>query len=115
MKNARTADCYDCGKPVSFSAIRCLHCGSREPLGSPEMTYKAAHSHRIEERNDRNLIVTALCLGVVGGYYGWSTSSSTVGAVVAAVIYGLLGLAVGAPLGFAANLALGPLARARRR
>lgn len=115
MKRAETIDCHDCGKPVSFSAAACPQCGSREPSGPYRKSEKEARGHRIEERNDRNLIVTTIALAAFGVAYGWMTSSTTIGAIVAAFGYGMVGSLVGAPLGFAANMLLGPLIGHRQR
>ncbi|MEH2468982.1 hypothetical protein V1281_001762 [Nitrobacteraceae bacterium AZCC 2161] len=104
MKPAETIDCHDCGNPVSFSAVSCPRCGSREPSGPYKKSAKEAQRHRIEDRNDRNLIVTAMTLGAVGASYGWLTSATMLGAIVPVIGYGVLGMLVGAPLGFAANM-----------
>ncbi len=43
-------------------------------------------------------------LGAVGAFYGVETSSSALGAYVAATVDGFLGAAIGAPLAFAINV-----------
>ncbi|GLR87666.1 hypothetical protein GCM10007857_43770 [Bradyrhizobium iriomotense] len=49
--------CYDCGGNVSFSAMACPHCGSREPAGPYVQSSKERRLHGIEEKNDQTLIV----------------------------------------------------------
>jgi hypothetical protein len=63
-------NCYDCGKPVSFSAAACPQCGSIEPSGPYRHNRREIRRHRIEERNDRTLIVFMVVLGAVGAFYG---------------------------------------------
>ncbi|MDB5688068.1 MAG: hypothetical protein JWR77_2657 [Rhizorhabdus sp.] len=63
MNRTETIDCHDCGKPESFSAVCCPQCGSREPSGPYKMSLKEARQYRIEDRNDRNLVLTAAALG----------------------------------------------------
>jgi hypothetical protein len=96
--------CYDCGKGVSFSAANCPHCGSAEPVGPYRHNRKEARRHRIEEKNDRTLIATTVALGVIGAFYGAESSSSVLGALIAGLWYGFLGVAIGAPLAFAINI-----------
>jgi hypothetical protein len=79
------------------------------------MSLKEARQYRIEDRNDRNLVLTAAALGGAGAAYGWLTSPTMLGAIIATFGHGLLGALVGAPLEFAANLALGPLIGKRNR
>ena len=43
-------------------------------------------------------------LGAFGAFYGFETSSSTVGALVLGFVYGIIGAAAGAPIAFAINL-----------
>jgi hypothetical protein len=95
--------CHDCDGQVSFSAAACPHCGSREPLGPYLFSQKEARRGRIEQRNDRRLILMMVGLAVVGALYGWETSAGTLVALIAAPLYGLLGAAIGAPLAFAIN------------
>jgi hypothetical protein len=96
--------CYDCGKGVSFSAANCPHCGSAEPAGPYRHNRKEARRHRIEDKNDRTLIATTVVLGMLGAFYGLETSSSILGALVAGVCYGFLGVVIGVPLAFAINI-----------
>ncbi|MCA1510258.1 hypothetical protein [Bradyrhizobium sp. NBAIM01] len=91
--------CYDCGSGVSFSALACPHCGSREPAGPYVESSKERRLHRIEEKNDQALIgMTVLCSGI-GFFYG----AVMIGAF-GAFGYGLLGAIVGAPAGFIINV-----------
>ncbi|WP_206734394.1 hypothetical protein [Bradyrhizobium zhanjiangense] len=90
--------CHDCGGNVSFSALACPHCGSREPAGPYVQSVKEQRLHRIEEKNDQTLIgMTVLCAGI-GFFYG----SVMIGAV-GAFGYGLLGAMIGVPAGFIIN------------
>jgi hypothetical protein len=97
-------DCYDCGRPVSFTATACPNCGSREPAGPYQFNRRERRRHRIEERNDRNLVVTALVLGAIGIAYGVEASSSTLGAMMYALLYGFIGVSIGVLLAFAMNV-----------
>jgi hypothetical protein len=97
-------NCHDCGQSVSFTAPSCPHCGSIEPAGPYRFNRKEARRHRIEEKNDRTLIAIAVVLGMIGAFYGVETSSSILGALVAGVCYGFLGVAIGVPLAFAINI-----------
>lgn len=96
--------CHDCGGAVSFRAANCPHCGSMEPAGPYVRNRREARKHRIEERNDRNLVVVSLACGLIGALYGAAGSASTFGAVVAGFGYGLLGVLIGVPLAFAINI-----------
>jgi hypothetical protein len=96
--------CHDCGNGVSFSALACPHCGSTEPSGPYQFSRKEARRIRIEERNDRRLILMTAGLAAVGAFYGMETSSSALGALASATGYGFLGAAIGAPLAFAMNV-----------
>jgi hypothetical protein len=97
-------NCHDCGASVSFTAAGCPHCGSIEPAGPYQFNRKEARRHRIEERNDRTLILMAAGLGVIFAFYGVETSSSTIGAFIAGGCYGFLGVVIGVPLAFAINI-----------
>jgi hypothetical protein len=97
-------NCHDCERSVSFSAANCPHCGSAEPAGPYRHNRKEVGRHRIEDKNDRNLIATTVVLGVIGAFYGVETSASILGALVAGFCYGFVGIAVGAPLAFAINI-----------
>ncbi|MEY9981617.1 hypothetical protein ABH995_000954 [Bradyrhizobium yuanmingense] len=91
--------CYDCGNGVSFSALACPHCGSREPAGPYVENSKERRLHRIEEKNDQTLIgMTVLCAGI-GFFYG----AVMIGAF-GAFRYCLLGAIIGAPAGFIINV-----------
>lgn len=96
--------CHDCDGQVSFSARACPHCGSTEPSGPYQFNAREAHRHRIEERNDRRLILMTVGLAMLGAFYGLETSSSVLGALIAVPLYGLLGAAIGAPLAFVVNI-----------
>jgi hypothetical protein len=96
--------CHDCGNAVSFSAGSCPNCGSREPSGSYRWNQREARRYRIEERNDRTLILMTVGLGAVGAFYGVEISSSAFGALIAGLCYGFLGVVIGVPLAFAINI-----------
>ncbi len=98
-----TTACHDCGKSISFSARTCPHCGSTEQFGPYQFSAREARLHRIEDRNDRRLAVSAMTFGALGAAYGFATSTSAVGAFFAVAAYGLLGLIIGVPVGFAIN------------
>src|SRR5258708_11159317 len=68
--NAELIKCHDCGGAVSFRAANCPHCGSLEPAGPYVFNRKEAWRHRIEERNDRNLVVVTLSCGLIRALYG---------------------------------------------
>ena len=97
-------DCYDCGRAVSFRASSCPHCGSIEPSGPYVMSRREKRQHRIEARNDHNLALATIGCTALGVMFGVLTSSSTLGAVVAGIGYGLAGLLVGVPVGFVINI-----------
>jgi hypothetical protein len=99
---------------VSFSAVACPQCGSREPAGPYKMSAKEARRHRGEERNDRNLATISLALGGIGALYGLASGSSALGTIIAVIGYGLLGVMVGVPLAFAVNMTRASLSIARR-
>ena len=63
-----------------------------------------ARRHRIEERNDRNLVIVSLSCGLVGALYGASGSASIFAAAVAGLSYGLIGVVIGVPIAFAINI-----------
>jgi hypothetical protein len=96
--------CHDCGAPVSFSATVCPRCGSQEPAGPYVFNERERRQHRIEERNDRNLIVIASIFGVVGALYGVDSSAGGLEAFVRAVGYGLGGILFGVPIAFGINM-----------
>ena len=50
------------------------------------------------------LVLTTVGCCCAGALYGIMLSSSTLGAIVAGIGYGLLGLLAGVPVGFAINL-----------
>ncbi|WP_439367434.1 hypothetical protein ACNJYD_08805 [Bradyrhizobium sp. DASA03005] len=91
--------CSDCGGNVSFSAVACPHCGSREPAGPYVQSSKEQRLHRIQELNDQTLIgMIVLCTGI-GFFYG----AGLIGPGGAAR-YGLIGAIIGAPSGFIINV-----------
>ncbi len=103
-KKAELIKCHDCGGAVSFRAANCPHCGSVEPAGPYVFNKKEARRHRLEERNDRNLVVVTLSCGLIGALYGAGGHATASGAVLAVVGYGMLGLLIGVPLAFAINI-----------
>lgn len=91
--------CHDCGGAVSFSAVACPHCGSREPSGPYVQSSRERRLHRIAERNDQTVMgMLVLCTGI-GFFFGAVT-----GGVWPAVGYGLVGTIIGVPAGFIINL-----------
>jgi hypothetical protein len=103
-RKAELIECHDCSGAVSFRAANCPHCGSLEPAGPYVFNRKEARRHRIEERNDRNLVVVSLSCGLIGALYGSAGHATTSGVILAAVGYGMLGVLVGVPLAFAINI-----------
>jgi hypothetical protein len=99
-----TIICHDCEKPVSFSAAVCPQCGSIEPRGPYRHNRRAIRRHRIEERNDRTLIVFMIALGAIGAFYGAKTGSSWVSEAVFTLLYGFVGVVAGVPIAFAINV-----------
>jgi DNA-directed RNA polymerase subunit RPC12/RpoP len=89
--------CHDCGRAVSFSAVACPHCGSREPGGPYVFSPREKRRHNIEARNDHTLITTILACAIVGAVYGLLVP----GTLMAAVGFCLLGGIIGAPVGAA--------------
>lgn len=104
MANTELISCHDCSASVSFTALACPHCGSTEPSGPYQFSQKEARRYRIEERNDRRLILMTAGLAAVGAFYGLETSSSALRALVTVPLYGFVGAVVGAPLAFALNM-----------
>jgi hypothetical protein len=91
--------CHDCGGRVSFSAVACPHCGSREPAGPYEMSERERRLFRAEQENDRTLLaVTVLCTGI-GVFYG-----AVMGTMLTAIGFGLVGAMIGPPAGFIINM-----------
>jgi hypothetical protein len=96
--------CYDCGGGVSFSASSCPHCGSTQPSGPYVLSARELKRHRIEEKNDRRLVVvTALCCGA-GVAFGVLTASGPWSAILGGLGFGFVGLALGAPAAFIINV-----------
>ena len=89
---------------MSFRAASCPHCGSPEPSGPYVFSRKEIRRHRIEYRNDINLVITSLACAAAGGFYGAIVSSSGLEAILHGLFYGLLGLLVGVPIAFAINV-----------
>jgi hypothetical protein len=101
--------CHDCGGQVAFRAASCPHCGSPEPSGPYVFSRKEMRRHRIERRNDINLVVTSLACAAAGGVYGAMLGSGGVGAILHCLFYGALGLLVGVPIAVAINVTRGLL------
>ena len=104
MIETELISCHDCGWSVSFSATACPRCGSREPSGSYRHNRKESRRLRIEEKNDKNLVVVMTVLGAIGAFYGVETSSSSLSALALGFCYGFVGVVIGAPLAFAINI-----------
>ena len=99
-----TIICHDCEKPVSFSAAACPQCGSIEPRGPYRHNRREIRRHRIEERNDRTLIMFMAVLGAIGAFYGAKTGSSWMSKAVFTLLYGFVGVPAGVPIAFAINV-----------
>jgi hypothetical protein len=106
---AELIDCHDCRRPVSFSAASCPHCGSIEPSGPYVHSTKELRRLRAEDRNDHTLLVTTVACCCGGALGGILLSSSTFGAIMAGIGYGIVGLIIGVPIGFAINVTRGLL------
>ena len=94
---------------MAFRAASCPHCGSPEPSGPYVFSRKEIRRHRVEYRNDINLVVTSLACAAAGGFYGAIVSSSGVAAILHGLFYGMLGVFVGVPIAFAINVTRGLL------
>jgi hypothetical protein len=90
--------CHDCGEAISFSAVACPNCGSREPTG---LQVFSTEETRRQVRNDHTLAVTVLACGAAGVLYGVAWSFDLTSAVVGGLVYGIAGMLVGVPIGFA--------------
>jgi hypothetical protein len=64
---------------------------------------RASRKIGIERLNDRNLAVTSLTLGLLGACYGFATSTGVMSAIFFTALYGLVGVTIGVPIGFAIN------------
>lgn len=101
-----TMACHDCGTAVAQSARSCPLCGSRYPAG-PHRRARRAPRIGVEQRNDRCFAASVISLGTLAACYGFATSSSPFGAVVAVLVYGVGGMIAGVPVGFAINIIRG--------
>ncbi|MFT4116544.1 hypothetical protein [Bradyrhizobium sp.] len=97
-------ECHDCGQAVSFSAASCPNCGSREPAGPYAHSERELRRLRGEARNDRTLIVSVVGCGLLGAAFGGLTASGSIMTIVGAAFYGLIGVLLGAPVGFVINM-----------
>jgi hypothetical protein len=97
-------NCYDCGKPVSFSAAACPQYGSIEPSGPYRHNRREIRRHRIEERNDRTLIVFMRARRGRGVLWPPKTGSSWVSEAVFTLLYGFVGVVAAVPIAFAINV-----------
>jgi uncharacterized membrane protein YeaQ/YmgE (transglycosylase-associated protein family) len=95
---------HDCEKPVSFSATACPQCGSIEPREPYRHNRREIGRHRIEERNDRTLILFMVVLGATGAVYGAKTGSTWVDEVAFMLLYGFVGVVGGVLIVFAINV-----------
>lgn len=93
MARTELISCHNCGNGISFSAVSCPHCGSTEPSGSYRLNAREARRARIEERNDRRLILMTVGFAI-GVLYGLETVSSTLVAIVATPLYSLVGATI---------------------
>jgi hypothetical protein len=74
IRPMKTITCHDCEKARSFSAAACLQCGSIEPRGPYRHSRREIRRNRIEERNDRTLIMFIVSLGAI---YGAETAGAS--------------------------------------
>jgi predicted RNA-binding Zn-ribbon protein involved in translation (DUF1610 family) len=95
QRRPESIHCQGCGRAVPFSALSCPRCGEVRRLR--------------EQRNLYTLVVTAVACGYVGGIYGFLLGASTFAAILAGFGYGMVGVLVGVPIGFAINLTRGLL------
>jgi len=86
--------CHHCGRAIYFTAAECSHCGSREPGGPDVFSRKEICQPIFEARNDHTLAMTTLACGAGGIMYGSLKSG-----ILAAIAYGLFGLAAGLLIG----------------
>jgi hypothetical protein len=96
QRRPESIHCQECGRPGPFSALNCPKCGEVRRL-------------RAEQRNRHTLVVTTVACGYVGGLYGFLLGASTFAAILAGFGYGMAGVLVGVPVGFAINLTRGLL------
>jgi len=94
---SRLISCFDCGHPVSPNALACPSCGSKH-LAGPPVTGIDKRMHNVEARNDRNVIVIAAALGVLGAFLGVHAGSGPLSATLMGFGYGVVGVIVGVPL-----------------
>lgn len=97
-------ECHDCGQAVSFSAASCPQCGSREPAGPHVHSPRELRRLRAEARNDRTLIMSVVGCGLLGAALGALTATGPIMMFVGGVFYGLIGVLLGAPIGFVINM-----------
>jgi hypothetical protein len=96
QRRPESIHCQDCGRPGPFSAQSCPKCGEVRRL-------------RAEQRDHHTLVVTMVACGYVGGLYGSLLGANTFAAILAGFGYGMVGVLVGVPIGFAINLTRGLL------
>lgn len=78
-------------------------------VGALQFSKKELRRHRAEERNDHTLLVATVACCCGGVLWGVLLSSSTFGAIMAGIGYGIVGLLIGVPIGFAINATRGLL------
>jgi hypothetical protein len=97
--------CHDCEQFVSFSAVFCPHCGSKEPTGPYRLSKAQARRLGREQRNDNNLLIGTVSLGVAGMLYGIAINApSVLWATIGAIFYGSLGVVAGAVIAGTFNI-----------
>jgi hypothetical protein len=97
--------CHDCERFVSFSAVSCPHCGSIEPTGPYRLSKAQARRLGREQRNDNNLLIGTISLGVAGTLYGIAINvPSALWATIGAIFYGVLGVVAGAVISGTFNI-----------
>jgi hypothetical protein len=87
---------------VSFSAISCPRCGSREPVGAYVTSARERRRSGSGWENDRTLIGMIVLSSGIGIFCG-----ALIGDKGTAVGYGLVGAGIGASAGFIINLTRG--------
>ena len=90
-------------RPVPIIRMGTGHSATHAMEGPYRLSKRAARKNGIEQRNDRRLAAAALSFGLLGACYGFATSSGAFSAVFWVLAYGVAGLTVGVPIGFAIN------------
>lgn len=100
----QTIACHDCENQVSFSAVACPHCGSREPSGPYQFSAKQARRIGAEDKNDHVLVASCMAFGLLGALYGVVSSSDLVGEIFGVPAFALIGTTIAFPTVMLANV-----------